>query len=398
MVTPFCEFEIPTTDCKLVALYLNEFVNSLQLIDNIRYGEITTSPVPADLTALWVNCDPPDCAIAIVYSSLDDEYTTWAYISGTWRQTGAKSGISSPYFTSFDGDIGLIGDDWVGSWLLDGSGNTSPQITYGSNLLLNPGFENWGGGTPTSWTDVGPAGAEQEAVTVQAGTYSVKFNGVAAPPINTAYQDVVVTEALWFRFSGYSRVGNVASGKITSNWLTKSVSAVGAGWQLVNVVDFSLTTTATMTLGLSATVLAFFGFVDTVSLQQISGTYLYRELLADTGYFYVDYTLDGSDHGGLLLNYVDANNFVLVVGDATNIYVIEVAAGNASLRRTLAYTYVAGARLEVYRYDPEIMDIYYNGALLALGVGFITDTTATKHGVVATSGNIQIHAFGFVPL
>lgn len=386
----------PDVNCASLQAYLTDFVGSMAELDVLRYAVIAGSPDSATLSSLWVECVVPDSATAIILNTDTNEYEIWSYIAGVWTLIHTGPG-GSAYFTDFLGNAGPVGDNWVGTWELDGAGSVMPVLSYGANLLLNPDFENWAAGAPVSWTVTGTVG--QSAIQVYSGASSVLIQGVGAPPANSIAQNVVVTRGLWFKFGSHSYRGNTYS-YIASNWLgIGAAGTVPAVWNTIYATDFSLTTTATPVIGIQLNVPGSNGYADLASLEQISGVYLYRELYGATGYFEMRYTLGSvSTHCGLLLNYTDSDNYILVVADSGSIYVIEHVAGVPVLRRTVSYTYVAGAALGVYRYAPEILDIYYNGALVVAGVGLVTNTVSTQHGIVATEDNTLVHDFSYIPL
>jgi hypothetical protein len=89
---------------------------------------------------------------------------------------------------------------------------------------------------------------------------------------------------------------------------------------------------------------------------------------------------------GLVLRYVDANNYIICHHDATNVLLVKRVAGVDTTVQTTAATYVAGAELRVIA-EATKFRIFYNN--LAVGTEqTIADATLLsplKHGLYSTN-------------
>jgi hypothetical protein len=116
-----------------------------------------------------------------------------------------------------------------------------------------------------------------------------------------------------------------------------------------------------------------------------------------------------TDYGfcGLVVNYEDEDNAVYVLIQSDNggddVWVVELAGGVATVLQSAVVTYVDAAILEVYRYEEDMFDIYYDGALVLAGVSTSVPLVAPaesygcNHGVMASYATARVHSFSFIP-
>lgn len=394
----FCELTDPTATCNNLAAYITDIIEAAQDMPTIRYGSGTASATSAELTALWGPCDLPACAVAVWLNTTTNEFAIWSYVSGTWRSTGTVS-RATPYYTEFAGQGGYVQEGWIGNWILDGSGNAYPTIDLTATQLVdNYSFEDWTGAAPDDWTETGPVGATQQTTEVYAGLSSAEIPGVLAPPLNTIYQDVTVTEGRWFILAGalYSS-GSAAPTISTNNGFSGSLASTTAGWAYDSYADYSLTTTKriTVTGGLTGLV---GGYVDALTLYEIDeGWNTQKEFYTANGSLYVDYVRQTNTQFGLLFNYTDDDNYAMVVHSGNTLYLVEIVAGVAATTNSWGAVYVAGARLEIVRDSGNTVDIDYNGVSIVAAQALASPQTGTIHGIIGTSPYSYASAFGFIP-
>lgn len=99
----------------------------------------------------------------------------------------------------------------------------------------------------------------------------------------------------------------------------------------------------------------------------------------------VEVTRSGGD-GGLLLRFVDGNNFISCRHDGTNVILVKKVSGSNTTVQTTAATYVAGAELRVICEGTKFR-VFYNG--VAVGTEqTISDAalqSGTRHGLYTTN-------------
>lgn len=79
-----------------------------------------------------------------------------------------------------------------------------------TNLIVNPGFENWTGGKPDGWST--PAGVEQSSVIKHSGNYSLGVTSASGTQTSGA-TDISVTTGHTYVFKGWY-LDNVANGRM----------------------------------------------------------------------------------------------------------------------------------------------------------------------------------------
>ena len=407
-MTDFCEYTEPTGGCHDIAAYVTSMVTDLQAKATIRYGEGLLDATDDDLDLLWYPCDPPACAVAVWYNSTDDEFTIWGYTSGSWSQTGTAS-KNTPYYTEFEGVGGPVQEGWVGDWVLDGDGAVHPTpVLSGTELLDNGDMETWTLATsPDDWSTTLGAITEENTL-VESGLAAAKMT-VSGPPgpayFANLYQQPTVTEARWLQLSAWIygiydiTIPSYVDVSSSAGWLAYgSRLSRSLEWEQLIVTDFSISTLARIDIeALSANSLDVF-YSDNASVQEITdGWFIYKNFYSDYGTFYVDFTLESGSNFGILLNYVDEDNYAMVVVTGASIYLVEVDTGAAAITNSWAYTYVAGARLEVIRDSSDNVTIDYNSVNIVTNEALVTPISSTLHGIIGTSDKSFASAFGYTP-
>lgn len=403
-MTDFCEFERPSGDCQSIAMYVQSIVESAATLPRIQYTESVLDADSDSMTALWAPCDPPDCATVVWFNTTSETFTVWSYISSTWHSTGS-TGLNTPYYTEFTGQGGPIQEEWSGTWIIDGSGNVHPSPVLGEELLSNPDMEDWALATiPDDWSSTVGTISEENTIIVNGDSSTHALLTGGAPFYNgNISQNVTVAESLWFKLSAYMYGPaslTAASGMTSaSNWVNTTVNVYTQylQWEKLVSTDFSITTTGRLLLA-ATSLSADNVYWDTASFKQIvSGYQITKEFYSAYGTFYVDYILEPHTHFGILLNYQDADNFAMVVANQAKIFLVEVDTGAASITNSWAYTYVAGARLEVIRDSSDNVTIDYNSVNVVTDEALVNPLTATIHGIVGTSELSSASAFGYTP-
>lgn len=394
-MTDFCEFVLPDSSCQDLVAYVQDIVQSAKLLPTVRYGSDDHDATSAELTALWEPCTPPACAIAVWYNTISETYEVWSYISSTWRQTGS-AGINSPYYTAFAGQGGSLGEGWVGDWIVDGNGRLySIGPTLGPEELANASFDGWTGGNLDSWTVVG-SDSEQNTIKVE-GTASARLAG--SPAAASAAQVVAINDGSFYVAHAWLREQTAYGASLNLN-----VFAGGGGtttqsnvWERfrVSCIGSDLDTSANFTVGVAGSICIM--YADDASLKEVlSGWNTVREFNGAYGTFHLDaYKTTGRDVG-LVLNYQDADNYLLVLL-AGNIVIFEVTAGAAVYLNQGSYTYVDGARLEVIRDSADDITVNYNGNSIITATALASPKTATQHGIVSLDDNDYFTYFGYTP-
>lgn len=397
-MTLFCELTEPDADCHDLVAFVRSMVDALQVTPRIIYHEAIAAPVDdAELTALWGECAPPDCAIVVWFDTVLEEFTVWSYIDSDWQSTGSVSN-NTPYYTEFEGIGGEMQEGWEGGWIINGEGRIYPNLVLGDELLLNSDFEDWTGGNLDDWTVSGTE--TEENVIVHTGASSALIALAGVPPNGNVSQVVTVVEGRWFKAFVYinqTDTGDLRSFTLSGGWTSNTATQTGSPniWDRLDRVTYSYGASVTFTAGGTFDDL----YVDTASLKEVeSGWNAQKDFYSAFGTLYVDFTRATYDAFGILLNYVDDDNYAMVIATPTGrIALIEMDAGVATETNDWAYVYVAGARLEVYRDSADQVTIDYNGANIVTDEPLVTPKTGTIHGIISVSPDSYATAFGYTP-
>jgi hypothetical protein len=282
---------------------------------------------------------------------------------------------------------------------------TCPTITptLGSELLTNPDFEGaFTDGLGASWSKSGTPTVTQETTTKHGGSNSQKVVGDAGGVYNTSGGGTTIgtlyrLSAFVYVEAGTARMDTADNTNISAGGL--SATTTSAAWIELLITGRSRKTTSDGPF-VKAVAAGTTYYVDDASKKSITLSTCLSLLGAiarqDTVYA-CHPTLGIGPQAGIVVNYLDANNFVLAL--------IDRARGKAELlKRTgsgtwtslidAAFTYSAGAELKIV-VSGTTYQLWYNGAQIGINqtvsdslgtgfYGFATDASAAV-GVVTTN-------------
>lgn len=104
----------------------------------------------------------------------------------------------------------------------------------------------------------------------------------------------------------------------------------------------------------------------------------------------VTWTTEGT--GGLVVRYVDANNYIRVYRDDTTVYVVNRVAGVNTTLASVVTTYVADAKVKCVC-DGVKLRIYYNDVQVGSELYCHNHSTSTRFGIYATESSVTLDNF-----
>lgn len=273
-----------------------------------------------------------------------------------------------PFSDNFARADGAIGNGWSGATWTIVSNSLINTPGLGSDVAVNGGFD-----ADTNWTKAG-------GWTIAGGVAS--HTGASATSISQGN----LTADNWYRIDW--TLLNYSAGSFFGKPGTQSLKGRTANG---TYVDAHYTTTSNMGIvgGVNAV-----GDVDNVSVKPI--THNQVMIARNFGRADVDISVSGTAPGGavwgVVLNLDNPSspaNYVAVVHDGSNVYVMKCVAGAMSQLINPAATYSAGAVLRVTK-SGTTYKVFYNGTQRGSdqtisNVGIISNT---YHGMINTySGN-----------
>lgn len=273
---------------------------------------------------------------------------------------------------------------------------TAPTITptLGANGLTNPGFEgSFVGGVGANWSKSGTPTCTQETTIKRSGSNSQKAVGDAGGVFN---RTLTPTLNVWYRYSAYLYV---TAGSVGIEAATPSVKGVSAAMTAAAWTE------------------AFFtGRCDDATIDgpfihiASAGTTLYAD---DTGMYPITFstclallgtitrqdttyvchpTLGIGPQAGLVINYLDASNFVIgfynrATGKAELLKCV-TGTWTSLINTTVAYS--AGAELKII-VSGTTYQLWYNGAQVGINQT-ISDALGTGVYAFATDASVAVGA------
>lgn len=422
----FCDMLRPDTDCASLQTYMQAIIDAANELPDIRFGQgfITGVATSQDeFTALWEPCTPPEHAIVIWDDTYSQVFYVAAYIGGTWRGTGSANYSSSPYYTDFSGPAGLLQEGWESIWVVSGNGTLHPQYEFDDTELLdNPGFEDWTLGSPDDWT-VALGTESEENITILDGEASLKMEPTPAggPVYNSRiYQYATVTEGYWYKqtynflspAAGLNRIfgfylNEFGVGDTVYNATNDYTAYYNSDTVWMEINRFSVALDTSLGQYMSSPSHQWDYYLDNMSIKRITnGWNSQREFYSAYGDFYL--TLDAlgeNDIAGILFNYDDEDNYAMVImyriadiGTGTiGINLYEVSSNVATSVWYGTDTFASGARLEITRDSLDTVDITYDSTSKTTGQALASPSTSTIHGIIGMSPDTVFSEFGFTP-
>lgn len=409
-MTAICELGLPTGDCAEIVAYVQTLIDAVKDTAFIKFGSGASNPDPEydDLNELWEPCDPPTCALVVWHNTYSNWYVLYYYTGVTWIAVSVTDPDEVPYYTEFQGSAGVVQEEWVGGWVIDGNGRCYPRFVLGEELALNPNMEDWTGGVIDDWTvngtvteevgivrsgsaarctDVGSSAGLSQTITISAGSWIYLSGFMYRIPTSLI---VTLGQFPTLTCSNVFPVGGSVSIAVNEEWVKHTLGA--------------FVHTANPVIGVSQGYTLLYDplfIVDTTSVREIEeGWCIYREQGTAYGTLYADITLSGyRSIMGLLVNYSPTSNAyyaVFLANSGTSIYVYQVVAGVATLVGAYGVAYVDGARLEVVR-SGTTLDVNYNGASVVVGLTPAISLQLTHHGIVSNDPASFVTAYGFIP-
>lgn len=272
-----------------------------------------------------------------------------------------------------------------------------PAITpsLGLNVITDPGFEQWT--SPTNLTQFGESVSgtstiNQETVVVYSGSNACRMD-IDALNSSAVIAQSALTAGIWYRFE---IVTKAASG------------APRIAFGVDPYCNFAIDTTYTQYVGTNRAVGVNFNvlrgtgaannsiYVDDVAAYPITFSSM-RVLLGQhgkNGSFSCTPTVADNTQAGMLLNYADDNNFVMLIvdrsrnGGSPHARVISKIGGTWTSVIAGAITYSAGTQLKVIANSGNY-SLFYNNVQVGATTAIVETTLGTGvYGFNAEAGNL----------
>ena len=274
-------------------------------------------------------------------------------------------------FARADGDLG---NGWVGAGGAISGGKLVITPSDGAdahddgNAASDPAGNE--ADTTAGWTAAGVTLSSQSA-DVQTGSYALQVDSIDGVSDRAEYNLLNAGITTWFRFTGYAREG-AGSGKWRASGLIYDPAAnIGAAWGNTSFTQCVGTSGALRIWCLSHPTTIY---ADNISLVPLGDVVVLHRQDFRYGKITASITRASLTQAGIVLNYVDSNNYAVVyLGGKGQVYYDKFVGGTRSNIGAYSITYTAGAELVVTRHRDGTVDIDYNSASL------VTSATASGH-------------------
>jgi hypothetical protein len=292
---------------------------------------------------------------------------------------------------SFRLSPGLLGDD-----LFFSTGAISIVPVAGAELLANADFGSWSADNPSSWSIEGESGADPEVTQRDSGQAhaDTKTSGGAANFYATGgsllriYQSALAVGGFYKVAYGLSRVVAGAL-SVENGTLVFSSSAPATVEGTMRAVTANVILRATGTPRDLT--------VDSVSAKLLSNMEQVFNHAAPYGDFSAALTIGSGYQGGVVFNWLDADNHARLILDRLDnkVYLFKRVGGTVTTLGSWSATYIAGKTLVARRHKDGTIDVIYNGATLASGLA-ATGLNGRGGGPFATdSAGVTVHGYSW---
>ena len=356
---------------------------------------LSTSPLWIHVTAIGNTSDQDTDFIRIP----DDLYLPIPLAYDTF--TRANGVIGSTEATGPEGQA-TPSKVWTGAtWTVAGNEVVNTP-GLGAELLLNPSFANWTGGSPDNWAVLGDSPPATEVTEVGSGAgHGGGGNGAAnmfrSDASGMEMRQTILTVGNWYRVEANCSLRNgggilVTIGNATAFLINASGAYLGTGRASATPARF-ITQSAVDDVT-----------IDNASYKLITLAALFASLTNTTPDVVASIELDtvvANTQAGMVLNLDDAAtpaNFVVAYHNGTNAILEKCVAGVYTGVISAAAAYGAGRTLVVIK-EGTAYRLYYNnvqiGATSTVSDAGIVDNTL--HGMFSTYDGNQLDNFQLMP-